>query len=683
MRDLGKRLLHTNLDYFGKKKPSIKSKFSHYLPSHLQLQWGAKSNPVLAVIANGASFFPEDAESYYQKIVSNYCANPDYRQLRFKPQDVLLSDHEAHITHIKKAQNYLGGVTGNAEGLVRAERNCDVVIIWGLGMGLHVPILQEKLRCKHLLLIEPVADCFYASLQLVDWPAVERRAHDCDGSVHYLLAEDPGLLAESVLGVLQDVGLYYAETIYHCRHINNPVLSAAFDKLYQGLGQKLSSLGFFDDERLSLAHTIKNIENRVPILNGLNASRPHFHDEYPALLVGNGPSLDNITPWLVEHADDFIIFSCGTAVGALRKLGIKPTFHVELERTRPTAEWMAASTDEAYRQGITLLALNTLHPDGYELFASRAMGMGGRDLGSRFIQYLNRCTVPMQEMHYSNPTVVNAALSFSINLGFKNCFLLGVDLGYAEGKKHHSEHSVYYSIKPECEGQIYLDERDEAKGPRVPGNFGGTVLSSNLFNHTRLCLEALLAANPEVKCINLSEGVRIEGTEPAHAHDLKLLPVDALRGREFISDLLAKRFSLEAIDPKQVEGSCDDLVDAAMRLISDVRRILEQEVSTECQAAVLLAEHHNFFKPAYQYRSISLQTLAQRMFCGSAAAFALLLQSGLSRGEEGVKHFLVVLQCYKDFYREAESIISSCFLSSDDRYEGVAEMIDPGLRPSP
>ena len=60
-----------------------------------------------------------------------------------------------------------------------------------------------------------------------------------------------------------------------------------------------------------------------------------------AFVIGSGPSLDELLPIIEAHKDRAVIISCGTALTVLARKGIKPDFHVEIERTDLTYEFMA------------------------------------------------------------------------------------------------------------------------------------------------------------------------------------------------------------------------------------------------------------------------------------------------------------------------------------------------------
>ena len=139
-----------------------------------------------------------------------------------------------------------------------------------------------------------------------------------------------------------------------------------------------NGIGFFDDERVSLSHTAHNLKNNIKLFKPY----PNTKKMPPAFIVGNGPSLDELLPMIKQHKDDAVIFSCGTTLGSLYKAGIKPDFHVEMERVAWVEDWILAGTDEEFRKDIIGLGLNTLHPDSLAMFERSGFAKKPNDLGT-------------------------------------------------------------------------------------------------------------------------------------------------------------------------------------------------------------------------------------------------------------------------------------------------------------
>src|SRR5690606_10036454 len=95
-------------------------------------------------------------------------------------------------------------------------------------------------------------------------------------------------------------------------------------------------------------HTYGNFTDGAGVLRQGFGLQRHAFQQLPVFIVGNGPSLDQCFDYLHQYKDQVVIISCGTALKALHKHGIKPDFHAELEQNRATYEWVSQVDDPEY-----------------------------------------------------------------------------------------------------------------------------------------------------------------------------------------------------------------------------------------------------------------------------------------------------------------------------------------------
>ena len=75
----------------------------------------------------------------------------------------------------------------------------------------------------------------------------------------------------------------------------------------------------------------------------------------PVFIIANGPSLDDSIDVIAANKDRAILISCGSAISALHKVGIKPDIHVETERTKIVYDFLVNLNDPEYLQDIFFL----------------------------------------------------------------------------------------------------------------------------------------------------------------------------------------------------------------------------------------------------------------------------------------------------------------------------------------
>ena len=111
-------------------------------------------------------------------------------------------------------------------------------------------------------------------------------------------------------------------------------------------------------------------------------------------------------------------------------------------------------------------------------------------------------------------------INFSLEIGFQQLYLIGVDLGFVDGNHHHSKDSGYYK----SDGSQLYDYLKQSKSSLViKGNFRHSVLTKFEFNMARQMIEKTVAAYPNADVYNLNDGAAIEGCLPLKPDSVLLL----------------------------------------------------------------------------------------------------------------------------------------------------------------
>lgn len=216
---------------------------------------------------------------------------------------------------------------------------------------------------------------------------------------------------------------------------------------------------------------------------------------------------------IAENKDKAIIVSCGSAISALHRVGIKPDIHVETERTKIVYDFLVNLDDPEYLRDVLFLSTDVIHPDCATLFDQSALAFKLSEPGVVLYQNYFSSLRPCAALGGVNPLVGNIGISAPIHLGFKQLYLFGLDNGYKHKGHHHSRLSSYYNDE-ESAGALGEMMYGDSLWQRE-GNFGGTVISNAMFDTSRRVMEQVLANNDDVRCFNCSDGARI-----AHARAL-------------------------------------------------------------------------------------------------------------------------------------------------------------------
>ncbi len=388
----------------------------------------------------------------------------------------------------------------------------------GVGLGYHIEKLSQK-DIGHLYIYEPNNDIFYASLHVVDYKELIEKYTGQNKGITLQIGSTPEFYIEDLHKLLFERGVYRCGVLPIYRHYNSPESNEALNRLLDNVTNFYSGFGFMEDEMISVSHTLKNLKdkNRRVINSSVNLGNK---TNKPVFICANGPSLDSSIAFLQANREKFHLFSCGSALYPLYKAGLTPDLHFELERTEGLFEWVSVIEDKSYYKEISIVSMNTVSPKVLDLFGESYIYMKPNDGGTDLIRMAFLDTFD-QSLHLfgSNPTVSNAATAFATKAGFKEIYLIGVDLGFKDTEYHHSKDSVYF----EKFKDVY---KATTNGNKVlPGNFSDVVHTTAHFDFGRHVIEYVLRRpdNEDVKCFNCSDGVKIQRAEPKHIEDIVLL----------------------------------------------------------------------------------------------------------------------------------------------------------------
>ena len=370
---------------------------------------------------------------------------------------------------------------------------------------------------QNLIICEPNPDFFYAALHAIDWAPIFEKVQEEEYKLYINIGEASSRLFKDLMSQFLALGPYLLNETYIMQAYENPLLTGVLSEVRTQLKVIFAMGENFDHVVYGLAHTFQCLQNKASFLRS-NPSQylSQKQRQLPVIVVGNGPSLDANIDIIKEYRQQVIVVSCGTALQALHSNNIVPDFHGEVEQNRANFDWVSRINDYAYLKQITLLSVNGMHPDTIALFKNVLLAFKHGESSSA----ATLAMLPAQSYHeleYAYPTVSNMVLSLFLSLGFEQLYLVGIDLGFADQSKHHSEASGYY----ENGKQIFDYQSTHHTNIRVKGNKRDYVFTKTEFTISRMIIEQLLL-NHKAECFNLSDGAFIGGSVSLH-HDAVLI----------------------------------------------------------------------------------------------------------------------------------------------------------------
>lgn len=579
--------LKKNLLSLQKYMPEAYEAFKNYQEKNIFLTIDENKN--INLVKNGNLIYPTDPISETEAQYKKFIASP--RHFNYRPNisygKKLTEDNFLQQHHLQEIADIRANDTDFSAKSPTLPDCIPLLTIIGVGLGYHLEALVQNYDIQHLYVYEPEADIFYCFLHIIDLEPIFKKCTQGNRTITFKIGDSTSGFVNFYPDFFWNNGHFLGCRHYVYRHCHSEQLDEAFVMLHKLIHRTLQGWGFYEDELIGNAHTLLNFQNHYPLLmNKTYVSNPQ--QSIPAIIVGNGPSLDYNLQDLLRCQPNAVIFSSGSALMALHKAGITPDFHVEIERTLSVDTWIAAIKDADYLKKITFIGLNTIHPQAAKRFKNAIIALKPCDVGALLANEVIASHLPENLVH-SNPTVVNGSVATAIAMGFSEIYLFGVDMGFKNKDHHHSKHSGYYN-----QDNFKIDAPDSFP---YPGNFVEEVQSNQDYDFARFQIEHLLQKNPEVRCFNCSDGVKIELSTPLRGSALNI-----------INPFVNKSATLEKIFSEHIYP-VDPLIAEKMNArflmhFSVIKQFLLGILNTICMKPKTLEQMLNIF---YEQRKMMLQ----------------------------------------------------------------------------
>ncbi|EPJ46644.1 MAG: hypothetical protein OFPII_19020 [Osedax symbiont Rs1] len=537
-------IFRKNINFFKIEEPNLYQLFKNYTPKILKLRLAAEGYLNLYNINSGKSVYDIDPLEYAKKQVELHLKTRPTFALNLTLADNGRDDYPYTKCLSKLDIEYDKIYPGLS---IKDDPSSQQMFMFGGGLFLQLEPLLNQLDVKHLSIFESNHDSFHASMHLIDWSEIYRYFSQDGYSLNFNLIGSDQTNLVKMAKIYLEKGFHHFTRIEQYYHYSNDEILNLINNFKNHLQSIIGSQGFFEDERIGMAHTLINISKNYPICSHNFTEKKQF-DQTPVIIVGNGPSLDDLESFIFDNKDNAIIVSCGSALSALIKKGIKPDIHIEQERMILVPQWIEESTTMLDRKGIVFIGLNPCHPRSFELFDESYITLKPHDLGVAVME-----DIGIKEVSYSDhclPVVGNLALSVMINMGYKNIYLAGLDCGMIGKEEHHSKDSNYFNADSEYNQHMVIanvgDDFFEVKG-----NFRDTVYSTSVYNYSRVELQSLLQTYTP-NCFNLSDGAYIEGAKPTDVAVLNPFPLLSDKHGKLVKKL-GECFKSKHIDKKIVD----------------------------------------------------------------------------------------------------------------------------------
>jgi hypothetical protein len=589
-----------NIKALVKYLPDIAAQFRHYRPKSLKLFCSPSGSMNIIDDDTGIPLYGDDPIQQCREQVDKLIDAPKFSTMAFDMSDDVFNTF-IHTKYLQQLYKKYLDAREELELLTSCPDHLGSTIIFGIGLGYHLPILLDDITIDHIYICEPNRDWFFASLYTCDWKHILELIDERDGNIMINIGVSYEQFTNDFINEMKHRGAFNSVNALMYQHYPSASLTKIIKQLNNDFHMVAIGWGFFDDGVISIAHDYHNAKRELPTLK-LNAELPKKWRGMPAFVVANGPSFDSVIETLKEHEDKVVIFSCGSAILPLLKHGIIPDFHVALERTRFTYDYYNEFIPKDIIKQINFLTVNVMHPDCADLFKWTGMSFKTSEPGTTISCDFIDGNKTFCQLSYSNPVVANTALAFVANMGFEEVYLMGIDGGYKDPEHHHSKSSSYYN--KDGTHKKALTKLIRSGELQVDGNFGGTVFTSGFLNVGTAQLGHLLSLFPKLNCYNCSDGAKIKGATPLHHEDLMLmggLPnkqevIEYLKTEQFPNRKHNEQTYLNWLAIDQFNDICDEMIGC---IDKEFESRAEIATALKLQVRCLYSYSHTRFRHLY------------------------------------------------------------------------------------
>ncbi|MBL0646012.1 6-hydroxymethylpterin diphosphokinase MptE-like protein [Aeromonas caviae] len=649
-----------NMVAFRQYIPHIAEIYETYQPARpFNIFCTENGQPNLVWLDDNVAVYGDEPYLICETLVRDFMDNSTLSRLSFREEENTLGS--IHVEYLNKLNIYKREISSQADLLANIPDEIPSALIFGVGLGYHLGYIYERCKIGTLFLFEPDMDLFYASLFCFDWTPLLAYMHQENLGLHILLGQDEYSIVKDFSSAIRKRGAFLVANPLIMWGYQNEKINGMIDKIIQEYYLLVMGWGFFDDNLMALSHSIRNIERGIPFLKK-ELKLSSVHKDVPVFIIGNGPSLDESIDVINAHKEHAILISCGSAITALHKNGIKPDILVQVERTKSIYDFMVNLDEPEYLKDVLFFSTDVIHPNCPTLFKNTVLAFKSGEPGSVFCNTYFPASTEFATLGAVNPLVGNLGVSAPIHLGFKNLYMFGLDNGYKDKEHHHSKSSAYYNSEENAKilgAMLY-----SANERQCEANFGGVVISNTMYDTSRYMIEQVLAGNMDVHCFNCSDGAKIAGAKPLPSHRVSLH--QKIDKASILNEIRTKLCAPLTLSTQDYHGFLD--VDFFNYLIDKIIDEWGQEFSSRNEINQLMLKHFSYLDQIAETK----QRLITQMLSGSMNYMFTLLSATLySCEEEGKSLHLMkpAVSLWIEFLQKAREMYPNAFDSVDMVYD--------------
>lgn len=480
------------------------------------------------------------------------------------------ADPRIHVRFMNKLDTEIKNFKSEAlDVLQHLPSHFPSAMIFGVGLGYHLTELLKNHSFDYIFICEPEFELFYASMFCTDWAEIIENVNKEGYSLFLQVGVSYKEFFEFLTNIANTVGVYSFVRSFCYQHYPSIEVNELIKTFFDRYVEFQLGFGFYNDAITGLSHAIHHIKNKRSLFIQ-NKDVQKKYSKIPVFVVGNGPSLDESFEFLLRNKDSAIIIAAGTALNSLLKMGITPDFHVLVERTKATYDVLIDTLPLEVLKNLNLLTVDVMYPDVLDLYQWSGVALKGPEAASNFVQFQSfvQHNYIIPSMPYCGPMVSNLAVSYALQFGFSEIYLIGINNGSVD-KKTHSKFSIYYDAKNRYGTSLTNNSHRISEG-----NLGIDVKTTDLLHISKKQLESLIFGIKDKYVYNVGHGAKIEGAYPL-AEDM-LLEQKVLKNKADLINQIKEdffkpdflRFDESMLQICFFEDMCQHIIDISLEKVS-------------------------------------------------------------------------------------------------------------------
>lgn len=381
----------------------------------------------------------------------------------------------------------------------------DKFIIIGTGLGMHIPMIDEKVSPKQYMIIEDNVELFKLSLFTTEYYKLAQRAQ-----LFFSIADDENSFIQIMNAFLENQFFYNR----YIKYIKFPTHTE--DKIKQIQNALITQPYIFFPYKATLFKYMKPLEymnDGYRLLNvGGNFSDSIFKDK-PVIVLAAGPSLIENIEWLKANHHKFIIITISTILNTLHKHNVKPDIVTQLDGGDTSLKFYENVMDDGFLDNAAMVFGSNIPVKVRNMFKKEQIYYF--DEGENYVSNYTALT---------SPCIGSVSLILGLLLNAKELYLLGINLAVDQetGQSHSADYMYGYQADTENKDKLSNVMENTKNLFQVRGNFREVVYTNAIMHAS---VQSLYRNMPIVKkeyqnVYNLNDGSYITKTIPKHAKDV-------------------------------------------------------------------------------------------------------------------------------------------------------------------